>query len=150
AFGRGFRNASQGIGAQRDLGDHRLGCAGELRRRDAGHLDADRRGLAPQESAVVTVKLNVPATDAATTQAVAEALRRHAAPLTSAQARQEDRDLAAFGKAVGNSRIVSLGEATHGSREFFQMKHRLLEYLVREKGFTVFAIEANWPESLAV
>lgn len=58
-------------------------------------------------------------------------------------------DLAAFGKAVGNAKIVALGEATHGTREIFQMKHRLLEYLVKEKGFTVFAIEANWPESMA-
>jgi erythromycin esterase len=59
-------------------------------------------------------------------------------------------DLAAFGKAVGDARFVALGEASHGTREFFQMKHRLLEYLVREKGFTVFAIEGNWPEALAV
>ena len=59
-------------------------------------------------------------------------------------------DLVAFGKAVGDARIVALGEASHGTREFFQMKHRLLEYLVKEKGFTVFASEANWRESLAV
>ncbi len=32
----------------------------------------------------------------------------------------------------------------------FQLKHRLLEFLVAEMGFTTFAIEANWPESLAV
>jgi erythromycin esterase len=32
----------------------------------------------------------------------------------------------------------------------FQMKHRILEYLVEKQGFTVFAIEANWPESLAI
>jgi erythromycin esterase len=46
--------------------------------------------------------------------------------------------------------VVALGEATHGTREIFQMKHRLLEYLVSELGFSVFAIEANWPESEAV
>jgi erythromycin esterase len=46
--------------------------------------------------------------------------------------------------------VVALGEATHGTREFFQMKHRLLEYLVSELGFSVFAIEASWPESEAV
>jgi erythromycin esterase len=46
--------------------------------------------------------------------------------------------------------VVALGEATHGTREFFQMKHRLLEYLVSELGFSVFAIEAAWPESEAV
>jgi erythromycin esterase len=51
---------------------------------------------------------------------------------------------------VGAATVVGLGEATHGSREFFQLKHRVLEYLVERKGFTVFAIEASYPESLAV
>jgi erythromycin esterase len=51
---------------------------------------------------------------------------------------------------VGKARVVGLGEATHGTREFFQLKHRMLEFLVEELGFTVFAIEANWSESLAL
>src|SRR5262249_2593711 len=45
---------------------------------------------------------------------------------------------------------VSLGESTHGTREHFLMKHRLLEFLVREMGFTHFAIEANMTEAFAV
>ena len=57
-------------------------------------------------------------------------------------------DLAFLDQMIGDARIVSLGEASHGTAEFFQMKHRLLEYLVENKGFTVFAIEANWPEAL--
>jgi len=48
---------------------------------------------------------------------------------------------------IGKARVVALGEPTHGSREVFQMKHRLLEYLASELGFAVFAIEANGPES---
>ncbi len=40
--------------------------------------------------------------------------------------------------------VVGLGEATHGTREFFQMKSRMLEFLVKEMGFTVFAIEASY------
>lgn len=48
---------------------------------------------------------------------------------------------------IGDARIVALGEATHGTREFFQMKHRLLQFLVQELGFTVFALEANGPEA---
>ena len=48
---------------------------------------------------------------------------------------------------VGNARIVSLGEATHGTREFFQLKHRMLEFLASEMGFTIFSIEASMPEA---
>jgi len=51
---------------------------------------------------------------------------------------------------IGDARIVSLGECTHGSSEIFSMKHRMLEYLVKEKGFTLFSIEANMPESYAL
>ena len=52
-------------------------------------------------------------------------------------------DLAAFGRIVGDARVVALGEATHGTSEFFRVKHRLLTYLVEQAGFRVFAIEAN-------
>ena len=50
-------------------------------------------------------------------------------------------------KTIGDARIVSLGEATHGSREIFQLKHRMLEFLATEMGFTIFSIEANMPEA---
>jgi erythromycin esterase len=59
-------------------------------------------------------------------------------------------DLAPVGEMIGGARVVGLGEATHGSREFFQLKHRLLEYLVTDKGFTTFAIEASQPECRAI
>jgi erythromycin esterase-like protein len=38
-------------------------------------------------------------------------------------------------------------EATHGSREFFQLKHRMLEFLVTQMGFGIFSIEANMTEA---
>jgi erythromycin esterase len=41
-------------------------------------------------------------------------------------------------------KYVGLGEATHGTHEFFQMKHRMLEFLVKEMGFTALAIEASY------
>jgi erythromycin esterase len=56
-------------------------------------------------------------------------------------------DLKPVGNIVGDARLVSLGEATHGSKEIFQMKHRLIEYLATEKGFDIFAIEAAMPEA---
>ena len=48
---------------------------------------------------------------------------------------------------VGDARVVSLGEGTHGTRDFFEMKARILRFLVEEMGFNTFAIEATWPES---
>ncbi len=54
-----------------------------------------------------------------------------------------DDDLASIARIVGDARIVGLGESTHGTREFFQLKHRIVEFLVRTQGFDVFAVEAN-------
>ncbi|HMK37690.1 MAG TPA: erythromycin esterase family protein [Bacteroidota bacterium] len=59
-------------------------------------------------------------------------------------------DMQPLKKLIGNARIVCLGEATHGTREFFQLKHRMLEFLVTEMGFTIFGIEATMPEGFDV
>jgi erythromycin esterase len=77
-------------------------------------------------------------------------LHRQAIRLRTVEAGHGFEDLLPLKRAIGGARIVALGEATHGTREFFQLKHRLLEFLVIELGFTTFAIEANWPESRAV
>jgi erythromycin esterase len=108
------------------------------------------RGWKLKESALISTRSIVPPTGPQAAQPVVAELKQRAVPLASAEPGGKRDDLAAFGRAAGDARIVALGEATHGTREFFQLKHRLLEYLVNEKGFTVFALEANWPESLAV
>jgi erythromycin esterase len=107
-------------------------------------------GWRMKESFAISTHPVTPKADPETVKAVVAELKQRAAPLATVAAGNKMDDLAAFGKAVGDARLVALGEASHGTREFFQMKHRLLEYLVKEKGFTVFAIEANWPEALAV
>lgn len=77
-------------------------------------------------------------------------VKAHAIPLKTSEAEHGFDDMQPLEKLVGDARVVALGEATHGSREFFQLKHRMLEFLVEVMGFTVFAIEANWPECLAI
>lgn len=67
-------------------------------------------------------------------------------PFETVEPGDDRTDLAALAEIVGDARIVALGEATHGTREFFRMKHRVVDYLVREKGFTLFAMESTWPE----
>ncbi len=59
-------------------------------------------------------------------------------------------DLAPLREIVGDARIVALGEATHGSHEFFAFKQRALEFLVGELGFSDFAMETDWTQALAV
>lgn len=59
-------------------------------------------------------------------------------------------DLQPLRRVIGPARVVALGEATHGTREFFQLKHRMLEFLASEMGFTVFAIEATMPEAFDI
>ena len=52
-------------------------------------------------------------------------------------------DLAPVARIIGDARVVGLGESTHGTHEFFQLKHRLVEFLVRRHRFDLFAVEAN-------
>jgi predicted amidohydrolase YtcJ/erythromycin esterase-like protein len=83
--------------------------------------------------------------------AAAEAwIRDHAIPLATVEAGHGFADMQPLRSIIGDARIVALGEATHGSREFFQLKHRMLEFLVSELGFNIFAIEANLPEAMEV
>ena len=56
-------------------------------------------------------------------------------------------DLEPLREIVGHARVVALGENTHGTRDFFEMKARILRFLVEEMGFDAFAIEATWPEA---
>lgn len=53
-------------------------------------------------------------------------------------------DLKPLKDMVGSASIVGLGEATHGAHEVFTMKHRIVKYLVSEKGFTNLVLEEGW------
>jgi len=118
-----------------------------LLRVDSEQYIADRRRV--RRDTDQTVDLEAYPRVAAPEEAVAW-IRKHAVPLATVQPEQGFKDLAPLRERIGEARVVGLGEATHGTREFFQLKHRLFEFLVEEMGFTVFAIEANWPESLAI
>lgn len=77
-------------------------------------------------------------------------LNKNGIPIKYVKAEHGFDDLNPLQDIIGDARIVALGECTHGSSEIFSMKHRMLEYLVKEKGFTIFSIEANMPEAYAL
>lgn len=74
-------------------------------------------------------------------------MARTAHPLVTCEPADTSADLAFLGEVVADARIVALGEGTHGTREFFQLKHRMVQYLVTELGFSVVAIEASTPDA---
>ncbi len=47
-------------------------------------------------------------------------------------------------EALGNKKVVAIGEATHGTTEFFRIKLDVFQFLVEELGFTIFGLEASY------
>ncbi|MFI2609168.1 hypothetical protein [Kitasatospora sp. NPDC018616] len=65
-------------------------------------------------------------------------------PLLSTEPGGRTGDLRPLSALVGDAAVVGLGEATHGTHEFFTMKQRAFRHLVAEKGFTTVALETSW------
>ncbi|WP_369368598.1 erythromycin esterase family protein [Streptomyces sp. CG4] len=76
------------------------------------------------------------------TKDVKEWLSARALRLRTLEAGGPAADLQPWAGVLKDVRIVGLGEATHGTREFFLLKHRLVEFLVRDLGFRTLAMEA--------
>jgi erythromycin esterase len=53
-------------------------------------------------------------------------------------------DLRPLDAMIADAAVVGIGEATHNSREFLTMKHRMFRYLVQEKDFSTFSLETGW------
>jgi erythromycin esterase len=71
-------------------------------------------------------------------------IKQHAIVLKTTDPQAPLDDLLPLKPLIGTASLIGLGEATHGSHEFFTMKHRLLEFLVEKMGFTMFAMEGSW------
>ena len=48
---------------------------------------------------------------------------------------------------IGDAQVVCIGEASHGTAEFYAMRAHITRALIARKGFTVVALEADWPEA---
>src|SRR5215207_9149366 len=80
--------------------------------------------------------------DGMTRQQDIDAIRAAARPL-----RRLD-DVEAILDAIGDARLVLLGEASHGTREFYRLRGELTRRLIEERGFDAVAVEADWPSAL--
>ncbi|MFL5592739.1 MAG: erythromycin esterase family protein [Ktedonobacteraceae bacterium] len=73
------------------------------------------------------------------------AVRETAHPLTGATT-----DYDPLMQLIGDARFVLLGEATHGTHEFYWARAEITKRLITEKGFVAVAVEADWPDAYRV
>ncbi len=59
-------------------------------------------------------------------------------------------DLAPLLSRIGEARVVLLGEASHGTSEFYSMRERISRELITRKGFSFVAIEGDWPDAARI
>jgi protein-L-isoaspartate(D-aspartate) O-methyltransferase len=62
----------------------------------------------------------------------------------------ESANLDALVERIGNARVVLIGEASHGTAEFYRMRARITQRLIADKGFNVVAAEADWPDAARI
>jgi erythromycin esterase-like protein len=72
-------------------------------------------------------------------------IRNAASPLTGAPY-----DYNVLLDRIGNSKFVLIGEASHGTHEFYQQRAEITKRLIKEKQFTAVAVEADWPDAYRV
>src|SRR5688500_6032101 len=75
---------------------------------------------------------------------LAESVREHSHPLDNSE------DLTPLIERIGDARFVLLGEASHGTAEYYDWRRRISQRLVREKGFSFIAVEGDWPDCYRV
>ncbi|MBW8782346.1 MAG: erythromycin esterase family protein [Verrucomicrobia bacterium] len=73
----------------------------------------------------------------------AETVRAAARPLA-------DDDVQPVLDEIGDASLVLMGEATHGTHEFYALRARVTRALIAERGFSAVAIEGDWPEAYQV
>jgi protein-L-isoaspartate(D-aspartate) O-methyltransferase len=101
-------------------------------------------GWAPEEGRPVSPTHRPPAKT--TDEALAKAIR------TSCESFEDlaSADLERLLHRIGDARVVLLGEATHGTSEFYRMRERISRELIERKGFSFIAIEGDWPDAARV
>ncbi len=102
-------------------------------------------GWAPDEAELARIR-QAPPPGAVTEQKLVERIADAAEPFGAIEAV----DLGPLLERVGDARVVLLGEATHGTSEFYRMRERISRELIVKKGFRFIAIEGDWPDAARV
>src|ERR1017187_2355955 len=55
-------------------------------------------------------------------------------------------DLDPLMKYIGDAKYVLLGEASHGTHEYYTWRMKITQRLIEEKGFSFIAVEGDWPD----
>jgi len=74
-------------------------------------------------------------------------LKRYVTPLPQAA---EESGLDELSRLLAAHQLVLLGEASHGTSEFYRLRARLTKKLIQDHGFGAVAVECDWPDSLQV
>src|SRR5881227_2024331 len=76
---------------------------------------------------------------------ILDLVRTNANPLTGAPD-----DFDSLLDLVGDARLVLLGEASHGTHEFYRVRAQISKRLIAERGFSALAVEADWPDAYRI
>ena len=68
-----------------------------------------------------------------------ESIKKHAKQFSSIN------DLDPLIQQIGEAKYVLLGESSHGTSEFYTLRAELTKKLITEKGFSIIAVEGDWP-----
>jgi erythromycin esterase len=77
-------------------------------------------------------------------------LRNELVAISSADPAVNEPSFDAILAKIGDPQIVALGEGSHGTREFWQLRQKLTRYLVEKKGFSAILMETGFPSSFAL
>jgi erythromycin esterase-like protein len=78
-------------------------------------------------------------------QNIVDALKKAALPLT-----EQPSTYNALLEYIGDAQIVLLGEATHGTHQFYDIRAQLSKRLITEKNFNAITIEGDWPDAYQI
>lgn len=112
---------------------------------DTGRPTITRRAVLALEAGAIGAAVLQPGRAAAAEGTFLEAVRSNAIPIGG-----EPADLHPIAALTQNASYALLGEASHGTHEFYSMRAAITRMLIQEQGFNAVLVEADWPDAYRV